>query len=68
MEWLLIKFIEDQVVLENKQGERVNMPHSLLPADYNIGEKFTINFAKTDQDLPDDQEAKNIINSILKTE
>ena len=68
MNWRLIKFIDDNAVLENENGKKITWPHNLLPVDYKIGDQFTINFNKIGESLPNNNEAKSIINTILKTD
>jgi len=68
MKWKLIKFIDTNAVLENNNGEQVTWPHNLLPVDYDIGNEFSINFNKLEKKLQENDESKQIINTILKTE
>lgn len=68
MNWRLIKFVDNNAILANDNGKEVVWPHDLLPTDYKIGDQFTINFSKVGESLPEGDEAKNIINTILKTE
>jgi hypothetical protein len=67
MKWRLIKFIDDNAVLENTEGQKVSWPHNQLPIDYNIGDEFEIQFSKGNKTSSDD-ESKQIINTILQSE
>ncbi|MFW0862652.1 MAG: hypothetical protein ACKKL6_03625 [Candidatus Komeilibacteria bacterium] len=68
MNWRLIKFLDNNAVIQNEDNEQIIIPHHLLPADYNIGDEFTLNFNKENNNLSGDKEAIQIINSILQTE
>lgn len=66
--WQIIKFIDNNAILVNENNEELMLPHKLLPPDINIGEQFTISFSKIEKSEPEDQDKKNIINTLLKAE
>ncbi|MBL7022016.1 DUF3006 domain-containing protein [Patescibacteria group bacterium] len=67
MIWRLIRFEENNAIIQNENEDQITIPHHLLPAEYNIGDQFSINFDKNTDSAPESKEATQIINTILET-
>ncbi len=67
MIWRLIRFEENNAIIQNKNEDQITIPHHLLPAEYNIGDQFSISFDKNIDSSTDGKEATQIINTILET-
>lgn len=67
MLWRLSKIDNNQTILENKQGKKVNLSTDHLPSNTKAGDQIEINLSESDTNALDEQRKKDIINSILQS-